>query len=59
MTAAVGVTGCAVVVYVVSLSSKQHKRHTAIGMPMMQPRPSKPREIDNDIALPREEMKCY
>lgn len=63
MTAAVGVTGRAVVVYVyvyvVSLSFEQHTRHTAIGRPMMQPRPTKPKEIDNPKSLPREEVKCY
>lgn len=59
MTAVVGVTGRAVVVYVVSLSIEQHTRHTAIGRPMMQPRPTKPKEIDNPKSLPREEVKCY
>ena len=66
MTAAVGVTGRGrgvvvyVYVYVVSLSVEQHTRHTAIGRPMMQPRPTKPKEIDNPkILLPREGVKCY
>ena len=62
VTAEVRVIGRAVGVYVVSLSdehNKQHKRHTPIGMPMTQPRATKPKEIDNPKTLPREEVKCY
>lgn len=60
VTAVVGVTGCAVVVYVVSPSDEfeQHKRHKAIGVPMRQLRATKPKEIENPKTLPREEVKC-